>query len=162
RMKRALVCISLCLAAETAGAQTNKGGITGTVKDNSGGVIPGATVVITNLGTNATVELVTSESGVYAATSLDPVEYRVTVELSGFRKAVVDRVKVDTATTATVDVTLEPGGFESQVTVTAEAPVMNVRSATNGQTITERQLTDVPLNNRSVLDLAVMAPNVSG
>ena len=157
-----LVCIPLCLAGAPAAAQTNKGGIAGTVKDNDGAVIPGATVVITNIGTNATVELVTSESGVYSAASLDPVEYRVAVELSGFKKAVINRVKVDTATTATVDVTLEPGGFQSEVTVTAEAPVMNVRSGTIGQTITERQIMDVPLNNRSVLDLAVIAPNVSG
>jgi hypothetical protein len=142
--------------------QTNKGGISGTVKDTSGGVIPGATVVITNIGTNASLEVVTSESGAYAAVSLDPVEYRVTVELSGFRRAVVDHVKVDTATTATVNVTLAPGGLESQVTVTGAAPLLNVGSGTVGQTITERQITDVPLNNRSVLDLAVTVPNVSG
>jgi outer membrane receptor protein involved in Fe transport len=158
----ALAFLSLCLVPAAISGQTNKGGISGTVKDSSGGVIPGATVVITNIGTNAKVELVTSESGVYAAASLDPVEYRVAVELSGFKKAVVDHVKVDTATTATVDVTLAPGALESEVTVTADAPVLNMRSGTIGQTITERQLTDVPLNNRSVLDLALIAPNVSG
>src|SRR5262249_35839896 len=151
-----------CLIPAAAFGQTNKGGISGTVKDSSGGVVPGATVIITNIGTNANIELVTSESGVYSATSLDPVDYRVSVELAGFKKAVVDHVKVDTATTATVNVTLSPGGLESQVTVTAEGPVLNVGSGTIGQTITERQITDVPLNNRSVLDLALTVPNVMG
>jgi hypothetical protein len=157
-----LALLSLCLVSASVSGQTNRGGISGTVTDTSGGVIPGATVLITNIGTNAAVQLVTSESGAYAAASLDPVEYRVTVELSGFKKVLIDHVKVDTATTATVDVTLEPGGIESQVTVRAEAPLLNVGSGTVGQTITERQLTDVPLNNRSVLDLAMTVPNVSG
>src|SRR5713226_1929617 len=162
RLVWTLVFLALCLIPAVISGQTNKGGISGTVKDGSGGVIPGATVVITNIGTNAILEVVTSESGAYSAASLDPVEYRVTVQLSGFKKAIVDHVKVDTATTSTVNITLEPGGFESQVTVTSETPLLNVGSGTVGQTITERQITDVPLNNRSVLDLAVTVPNVMG
>src|SRR5262249_41544879 len=83
-------------------------------------------------------------------------------ELSGFKTGVVDNVKVDTAVTAKVDVTLQTGAVEAQVTVTAEAPVVNAGSGTAGQTITERQIVGIPLNNRSVLDLAVTIPNVSG
>ncbi|HEV8130639.1 MAG TPA: carboxypeptidase-like regulatory domain-containing protein [Acidobacteriota bacterium] len=143
-------------------AQTNKGGISGTVTDATGAVIPGVTVTITNLGTNQTLTLTTSDAGSYAATSLEPATYRITVELPGFKKAMVESVKVDTATTATVDVTLEPGEVETQVTVSAEAPLLNKESGTTGQTITERQIVDIPLSNRSVLDLALTAPNVSG
>jgi outer membrane receptor protein involved in Fe transport len=153
---RALASVSSALA------QTNKGGISGTVVDASGAVVPGAAVLVTNIGTNESLQLVTSMSGVYAATSLEPVEYRVAVELSGFRKVVIDRVKVDTGTTATVNVTLAPAGLESQVVVTATVPLLNVGSGTLGQTITARQITDVPLNNRSVLDLAITVPNVTG
>ena len=142
--------------------QTNRGGISGTVTDATGAVIPGAKVLITNLGTNQLVTLTTSEAGSYSATSLEPVTYSVAVEVVGFKKAVVNAVKVDTASTATVNVTLETGAVENVINVTAEAPVLNAQTGTTTQTITERQIRDVPLLNRSVLDLALTAPNVTG
>jgi hypothetical protein len=161
-LERWLTTILLCGASIATLAQTNRGGITGTVRDTSGAVIPGATVMITNVGTNQAFELTTSDAGVYSAPSLDPVEYRITVELSGFKKAAIDRVKVDTATTRTVNITLEAGQLQEQVTVAADASPVHMGSGTTGQTITERQIIDAPLNNRSVLDLAVTIPNVSG
>jgi hypothetical protein len=155
-----LVVILLC--AGVVFGQTNKGGISGTVFDNTGALIPGATVTITNLGTNQTVKLTTSAVGSYAATSLEPVTYSITVEAAGFKKAVVDRVKVDTATTTSINIILQPGAIAEEITVTADALVLNVESGTTTQTITERQIRDIPLNNRSVLDLAVTVANVSG
>src|SRR6266545_4498349 len=118
------------LFSASVSAQTNRGGIAGTVRDTSGGVIPGATVMVTNIGTNHTIELTTSDAGVYAAVSLEPVEYRVSVELSGFKKAAIERVKVDTATTVTVNITLEAGPLQSEVTVLADAPLLHVGSGT--------------------------------
>src|SRR6185436_5553207 len=159
---RSLAAVAAVLCATLAGAQTNKGGIAGTVSDKSGAVVPGATVVVTNLGTGETIRLTTSDKGTYAAPVLDPVEYRVTAELSGFKKVTVPRVKVDTATTMTVNLQLELGTLSSEMTVTAEAPLVNAESGTPGQTITERQIVEMPLNNRSVLDLALTVPNVSG
>lgn len=79
-------------------------------------------------------------TGVYSVTNLEPVVYRVVVELPGFKKAVVEPVKVDTAATATLNVTLRTGGVEAQVTVTAEAPWLKAGSGTTGQTITERHI----------------------
>src|SRR5262245_16412866 len=143
-------------------AQTNRGGISGTVFDKNGGVIPGATVTITNIGTNQSQKLTTSGEGAYAAISLDPVAYRITVEAPGFKKIVLNNVKVDTATTVTVNVTLETGAVETIIDVTAETPLLNTASGATTQTITARQTQDIPLNNRSVLDLAVTLPNVSG
>ncbi|PYS56972.1 MAG: hypothetical protein DMF74_27255, partial [Acidobacteria bacterium] len=98
----------------------------------------------------------------FSAQSLDPVTYSVLVEAKGFKKALVDHVKVDTAATATANVTLETGSVTEQVVVTAEAPLLNTETGTTTHTITTRQLQDVPLNNRSVLDLALTAPNVTG
>lgn len=148
-----LVCGTIVLA------QTNRGGISGTVTDSLGAIVPGATVIITNVGTNETKRLTTSEGGTYTATSLDPVIYRIEVEAAGFKKAVVEQVKVDTATTATVNVTLQTGNVKTEVNVTAEAPLINAESGTSGQTITERQIVEMPLNNRSVLDLALTVQN---
>ncbi len=152
----ALACCAVALA------QTNRGGISGTVADKNGGVIPGATVTITNIGTNQSQKITTASDGAYVATLLDPVLYRITVEAPGFKRAVINNVKVDTASTATANVALEPGEIANEVNVTAEAPLINVERGTTSQTITERQIQDVPLNNRSVLDLAVTIPNVSG
>lgn len=154
-----LAAMLLCAAAV---AQTNRGGISGTVTDATGAVIPGASVTITNVGTNQQQKLTTSAEGAFAATSLDPVVYSVTVEAQGFKKTVVNNIKVDTAATATVNLALEAGAVETVIDVTAETPLLNTASGTTMQTITERQIQDVPLNNRSVLDLAVTAPNVAG
>lgn len=143
-------------------AQTNRGGISGTITDKSGGILVEARVTITNIGTNETYHTTTSKQGTYSVQNLDPVKYRVEVDANGFRKAVVENVKVDTATMATVNLMLLPGDVITEVQVTEQAPLVNAENATLGQTISERLLTDVPLLNRSVLDLAVITPNVSG
>jgi len=160
RLVKAVVFTVICSVAICA--QSNKGGISGTVFDPNGAVVPGATVVITDLGTQKVVTLTTSESGAYSATSLDPVTYSVRVEATGFKKAIIEKVKVDTATIAAVNVTLETGAVGETVTITSDAAVINTESATTTQTVNERQIRELPLNNRSVLDLAVTAPNVSG
>jgi hypothetical protein len=160
RLSRTL-WVSLLWAGLLA-AQTNRGGISGTVSDATGAVIPGATVTITSLATNQVWKLKTSEAGVYSLQSLDPVTYKVVVEAEGFKKAIIEEVKVDTATIQTVNVTLQAGDVKTEVNVTAEAPLVNAESGTTGNTITEREIVDIPLNNRSVLDLAVTLPNVSG
>jgi outer membrane receptor protein involved in Fe transport len=74
----------------------------------------------------------------------------------------MERVKVDTATVSTVNVTLETGTVGETVTISSDALLINTESATTTQTVSERQIRDLPLNNRSVLDLAVTAPNVTG
>src|SRR5207244_6644939 len=81
--------------------QTNKGGITGTVSDPKGLPVPGATVVITDIGKGTTVSLTTSDDGVFTANSLEPVLYDIKVEAKNFKKALVQKVKVDTTSVAT-------------------------------------------------------------
>ncbi len=152
----------LALAALTH-AQTNRGAITGTVFDATGAVVPGAKVVVTNVGTNEVHRVSTSDSGDYTVQDLEPVEYKISVEATGFSMAVAERVKVDTAATSTVNFRLQPGNIKVEVTVvSAGAPLLNVESGTSGQTITEMQFVNAPLANRSVLDLALTVPNVTG
>lgn len=143
-------------------AQSNRGGISGTVTDPTGAVVPGASVTITNMGTNQKTKLTTSAAGSFSASSLEPVLYSVTVEAPGFKKSILSSVKVDTATVTTANVALEAGGIDNVVDITGSAPLLNAVSGTTTHTIVERQIQDVPLNNRSVLDLAVTSPNVSG
>ena len=104
---RSLAGLSVIIVfAAAAIAQTNRGGISGTVTDKNGGVSPGATVIVTNIGTNQSQKLTTSGEGTYTATFLEPVAYRITVEAPGFKKSVLNNVKVDTATVVTANVTL--------------------------------------------------------
>src|SRR2546425_5507203 len=160
RVMRILGVFLLCAVAVSA--QTNKGGISGTVMDANGAAVPGASVTITNLGTNQSQKVTTSDTVSFQVSSLDPVTYTIVVEMAGFKKAILETVKVETATTASVNVVLEAGKVDESVTITADAPLINTESGATSQTITERQIQDIPLNNRSVLDLALTAPNVSG
>src|SRR5918912_1265152 len=156
-----IIAVVLLLAVAAAG-QTNKGGISGTVMDQNGAALPGASVTITNVGTGQKQTVTTSDSGAFQVQSLDPVTYSITVEAQGLKTATVQSLKVDTATTATANVIMEAGAVGEQVTVVADAPLLNTESGTTTSTVTERQIQDVPLANRSVLDLALTAPNVSG
>ncbi|HLN08819.1 MAG TPA: carboxypeptidase-like regulatory domain-containing protein, partial [Xanthobacteraceae bacterium] len=110
-MNRLLV---IALAGALAlSAQTNRGSISGTVTDQTQGVIPAATVTVTDVGTNEIRKVSTSESGSYAVPNLEPVTYRIEVESKGFRKEVVQNVKVDTAANTTVNVTLQAGSVDT-------------------------------------------------
>ena len=157
-----LILSAVVLATPLVFAQTNRGAISGTVFDQQGAVVPGAAITIVNVGTGQKFEMTSSSNGSYTMSNLDPVVYRVEVQASGFKKAVVEGVKVDTATTVTRNVTLQTGSVETTVSVEAQAPIINSESGTLSQNITARQMQDVPLFNRSVLDLALTAPNVSG
>jgi hypothetical protein len=143
-------------------AQTNRGSIAGTVTDASGGAVAGAKVTVTSIGTNDTRKATTATNGVFNVTDLEPVLYNIQVEAAGFKKSVVENVKVDTAMTAGVAIKLETGSVETKITVEAEAVMIDTASGTSAQTVNERQIQDVPLVNRSVMDLAMTLPNVSG
>src|SRR6266446_1421484 len=107
-MRAIFIAVVVLLAVTSAViAQTNKGGISGTVVDPNGAAVPGATVTITNSGTGQKSTVTTTDTGAFSAQSLDPVTYSILVEAKGFKKALLDHVKVDTAATATANVSLE-------------------------------------------------------
>ena len=143
-------------------AQTNRGSITGNVVDPNGAGVPGAKVTVTNAGTNQSVTLTTSESGSFNATLLEPVVYKIEVEASGFKKSLVENIKVDTATVTTANIKLELGTIENTVTVSADDVILKTDTGTVGQTISERSLTEIPIGDQSVLNLMLTLPNVSG
>src|SRR6266498_3281593 len=155
-----IAILFICVVA--AFGQTNKGGISGTVLDSNGAAVKGANVTITNVGTGQSVTVTTTDSGSFTVQSLDPVSYRVSVEAPGFKRGVVETLKVDTATVASAIITLEAGAVSEMVTINSETSLLNTESGTTTQTVSERQIREIPLNNRSVLDLAVTAPNVTG
>ncbi len=156
-----LVALALLASAAVLG-QTNRGSISGTVTDPSGGAVPGAAIKVTNLGTNEVRNTTSSSAGSFTVTDIEPVKYKLEVSAPGFKVAVVNEIKVDTATVASVAIKLETGSVETKVTVQAQAVMVNTDSGTLSSTITERQIDDAPLLNRSVLDLALTLPNVAG
>ena len=110
-----------------AAAQETRGKISGTVRDN-GGVIPGASVKITNTDTSVSQNLTTNESGYFEASFLNPGTYAVSVQMPGFKAAVRDRIALGVGEQLTVSFTLEVGQVSEEVVVTAETPLLDTTS----------------------------------
>src|SRR5262245_11743018 len=114
-----MFCAVFLLSALTASAQVDRATLSGIVKDTGGGIVPGATVVVTNLGTTVESRDVTSETGAYQVVNLIPGRYQVEAELSGFKK-VTQVVTLEVGQRARLDFTLEVGNVSETVTVTEQ------------------------------------------
>jgi hypothetical protein len=153
-----VVCV-LCLWAPLASAQTVAGTMQGTVTDSTGGVLPGATVVIRNAETGATREVLTNDIGFYSAPFLPIGRYSVTVSMSGFATSVRDNVEVGLNQTRVTNVQLSPSARAETVTVTGAAPPINTVNAEVKNTLNSQQILDKPtINPGSFLSLAEIFP----
>src|SRR5437868_8645381 len=161
-MRLGQISIFILFSALAIIGQTNRGGISGTVTDSNGAAVPNAKVTVTDIGRNQSKIVTTSVDGSFTVSSLEPVEYNVLAEAKNFKKAIVQKVKVDTATEKTVNIVLEVGSVSETVNIEAGAALINTESGATSHTISEMQLRELPLNNRSVLDLAVTVANVAG
>ncbi|MBL8233922.1 MAG: carboxypeptidase regulatory-like domain-containing protein, partial [Bryobacterales bacterium] len=163
RMKRFTGAFFMLAAfAVSAVGQSNFGSIRGVVTDSTSGVIAGAKVIITNSGTNQQLSLTTNEQGQYVAAALQPVTYSVAVEAPGFQKKTVTDIKVDTSAIVTLDIVLQPGSVQQEVTVTSESPLIQTYSGAVQQTVDQRTINELPLNGRNTLELALTLPGVGG
>lgn len=160
-MKALKLFIALALAAFACWGQVQAGRIVGTVTDPNKAVVPNAKVVITNTGTNQTQILTSNSSGDFVLTPVNPGIYRVEVSATGFGTAEVNNVEVIVGQSARVDVPLRLGETSTKVEVTATAPLLNTESGTLGQEITNKQITDLPLNGRSFYELARLTPGAT-
>ncbi len=154
--------ILFTLGAWIAIAQSNFGSIRGVVRDPSGAPVPGATVKITAAGTQRAITLVTNDAGACAAAALDPVYYDVSAEAKGFKLTVINAVKVDTARELGLDITLQVGSVTETIEVTAEAPLMQLVTGAVVQTVDQRTITEMPLNGRNTIALALVLPGATG
>ena len=142
----------VCMTA-TSFAQTATGQITGTVRDASGAVVSGVKVVVTNQQTGLTRETKTGTNGEYVIPLLPVGGYVVTGEQTGFKTAIHSDVALTVDQIQRVDMLLEPGNVSETVEVQATAVALDTGSASVGQTITEKQVTELPLNGRNFLQL---------
>lgn len=148
-----IFCVSPLIAQST-------GRIEGIVTDDSGAPLPGATVTALNVETNQTRVAVSDSGGSYTITPLPVGEYRVSVELSGFR-ASVTAVTLRVNQVARIDVSLELGAIAETMTVTAEAPLIEKSTSHISTIIEEEQVENLPLNGRNFTQLATLVPGVT-
>jgi hypothetical protein len=132
-------------AAAAVGAQETRGTISGTVVDDQGTNVPGATVTVLNLDTNVSNLLTTNSSGYYEASRLLPGNYRVTAELQGFKTAVHNGIILSVGQQIDVKMSLEVGAVSESVTVTGEATMLNTSVVATGQNLDRRSVESLPM-----------------
>ncbi len=132
--------------------------LSGTVKDPSGAVLPGAQVVIHNLGTDVDRTVTSDAAGQYVAPSLAPGDYSVRVTASGFSAFVVQRLTLQVDAKTNLDAPLAPASAGETVEVQSGTSLIQAESITVGQVIDRQTVQEVPLNGRHFLDLTVLTP----
>ncbi len=137
------------------------GTINGSAFDASGALIPGATVTVTNIGTNQTRSATTDDSGNYVIPLLPVGRYSVRVEKEGFAPFVHSDVTLQVNTTVQVNATLDVKGTVEQVSVTGTATMVQTTATNLVQVVDERRIVDLPLNGRNVLQLMTLSAGVS-
>lgn len=140
--------------------QTTSGTILGSVKDNSGAVVPGVTITIKNVDTGFTRTLVTDDTGGYRAPNLPLGPYEVSAELSGFKSISKSGIHLTVGREAVVDFDLQIGEVSERVTVTGEAQLVSTTSATMQELVDQKKIRDLPLNGRDYLQLTTLQPGV--
>ena len=164
-MLRKLLVMGVSLLVSTsafAQSQAQNGLIEGTVKDSSGGVLPGVNVTVTNVDTGATKTIVTDGTGGYRAALLSLGTYKVRVELSGFKAYERSGFSLSAGQTVVINAVLETGVLTEVVVVTGEAPVANPGKIDIGRTISEAEIKNLPLVSRNPYNFAFLQPNVTG
>lgn len=153
------IFVFVCLSA--ASAQTNKGAITGTVTDAQGASVVDADITVKNAATGTTRRLKTNSDGFYEAPLLNIGVYSVTVTKQGFKTVKRENITLQTASEARVDVQLPVGELTSEVTVTAEAPLVQTETSERSSVVTGREITELPLSGRNFTQLATLTPGVA-
>lgn len=149
------------LSISLLSAQTATSTVVGAVYDSAHAVIPNAIVIVANPQTGFERRSVTDVSGNYTFTGLQAANYSLTAEAPGFRAERLRELTVRVNQTARIDFTLQPGTVTEKIDVTAVTSLLNTDTATISEVIETRRITDLPLNKRQFLDLALLTPGVT-
>ena len=158
-MIKRLSAIALVAAASMWAQATTS--LRGTVKDTSGAVIAEAVVSVADASTGSLRKVVSDKTGEYQFPQITPGAYSLTVEKAGFTTAVKKDITLSVNTPATVDVQLEIGAVGTTVSVEAEASTVNTVDASVGNAFIEKQISDLPLQTRNVVELLSIQPGVT-
>ena len=154
------VTLGVLLLCVPAFSQGNAGRIMGTVTDQSGGVVAGATVTVIDTARGVTRTLTSDDAGEYNAPNLTPGAYTVRAEAKGFKKLERQGVVIEVGKEVRVDLTVQPGEQEQTVTVTEAIPLVETTNATLGGTLDNADIVDMPLNGRNYQNLLSLRPGV--
>ena len=157
------LAVVLFVAAISASGQVLTSRVDGRVLDQTGAVVPGVTVTLTNVATNLARETATNSAGLYVFPQVSLGTYRVEATLAGFKTALVEEVQVELGTPANVDIMVEVGVVTQTVVVTAAETqsVMNEVNAEINTNLNREQVKELPLNGRNVTQLALTQAGVT-
>jgi hypothetical protein len=159
-VKRLVLLLAVCLPA--AFPQSNTGTIIGTVFDTSQAVMDSVKVTAMNLATNVVQTATSNSAGIYSLPALEPGTYRLTLEKAGFQKLDREPITVTSSNTVQLDFNLTVGNTGTEVTVTADAPLIQQASSTVQYSTDLKQIDELPLSNQSALQVLSLLPGVQG
>lgn len=141
-------------------AQTESARIQGTVTDNAGGALGGATITVTELSTNRVVTAQSDAGGEFSFLALTPGRYRIEITQTNFKTS-RQEITLEVQQVAVLNFSLEPGGVSEIVNVTTDAPLVESATSSVGEVISGLEAVELPLNGRNVLELARLTPGVT-
>src|SRR3982751_1810670 len=152
---------SLLLSSIPLSAQQGTGELRGRVVDAQNAVLPGVTVVARNEASGQFREVVSGADGSFFMSALTPGNYEITAQLSGFKRYQRGNIRVEVGKTQSIDVQLQVGGIEQEVTVTAESPLVDTTTKQLGGSVPTQELQDVPSLNRNFTSYLSLLPGVT-
>lgn len=156
----ASICCLLLAGPTALTAQTYQGGVRGSIRDPSGGILPGTTATLTEEATNVPRTAVANELGEYVFAHVAPGTSSLTARLDGFAPYTSSGLEIGIQDFLVIDVTLEIGGIEEAIIVTGETPLTQMGTASIGTTIDKAQLEVMPTLSRNVFIAALTTPSV--
>src|SRR5712691_54626 len=159
-MFRVMLALVLLTPTSPAVAQITSATISGTVKDQTGGVLPGVDVVIKNLDTGLSRSVVTDANGYFTVPGLAPGRYEARASLQGFTTAVQTGIVLEVAQQAGLNVVLKLGTTAETITVTGESPLVDVRTSALSAVVDKKTIEELPLNGRNYIMLATLQPGI--
>src|SRR5438067_5721852 len=138
--------IAVLLFVSIGAAQGVRATIVGRVTDDSGAVVPGAKITITNTGTNEIRSVIVGDNGEYSIPQLAPGNYSLTAEYAGFNRVVRSGIVLETNQQARFDISLKVGALTEEVQVSASAPLVASENAALGNVVDQKKIVELPLN----------------
>lgn len=157
---RFLLVAAMLVVPAFSFAQVTTATLVGVVSDTSGGVLPGATVVTTNMGTGIARQSVTDMRGEFVLTALPVGRYSVKIEMPGFKPHTVEGLALSAGQTLQHAFALDVGGLQEAVTVSASVPLIEASSASQVSVLEAEQVRELPVARRNVVNLLSLAPGV--
>ncbi len=160
-MQALCLCLGLFLICVPLFSQGSQGRITGTITDQTGGVVSNAIVTVLDVERGDSRTLTTGDSGEFNAPNLLPGTYTVRAEAKGFKVLERQKIALEVGKEIRVDLTLQPGAQEQTITITEALPLVETSNATLGGTLSNQTINDLPLNGRNYINLLTLRPGMT-